>query len=103
MQFSLDESQQERWLEQRGFDLSEGHADGRWDLPAPATFVIDTKGIVRYAHARWHFSLRSNPKEVIGVLFRLAAEAEAAEKAERGKGDEPAQGERAPSGSPDRE
>jgi peroxiredoxin len=49
LQFSLDEDPRPIY---RGFDvaLDEHNADGSWNLPVPATFVLDQDGIVRARH-----------------------------------------------------
>lgn len=63
-----------------GVDLSKMNADKAWSLPHPATFVIDTKGMVRYAYVNADYTKRVDPAEVLAVLKELKAEADAAPK-----------------------
>jgi peroxiredoxin len=49
LQFTLDEDLQRAYRD-RGTALDEHNADGSWNLPVPATFVLDRDGIVRARH-----------------------------------------------------
>lgn len=51
-----------------GVDLEKRNASGRWELPAPATFVIDREGVVRYAFADWDYKKRADPEEVLEAV-----------------------------------
>jgi len=53
-------------------DLRTHTADGSWNLPVPATFVIDRAGVVRAAHVSPDYRTRMDPAEVIAALKRLA-------------------------------
>jgi len=44
---------------------------GTWELPAPATFVIDREGIIRWAFADWDYRKRADPDDVIKVVRSL--------------------------------
>lgn len=59
-----------------GNDLSAYNGGGRWTLPAPATFLVDGGGVVRYANARGDWTERAEPSEVIAVLAGLPARGE---------------------------
>jgi peroxiredoxin len=54
-----------------GVDLAQWNASGDWRLPAPGTFVIDTEGVIRYAHADFDYTKRADPAQVIGVVRSL--------------------------------
>jgi peroxiredoxin len=54
-----------------GIDLAKHNAVGEWDLPAPATFILDRQGRVRYVFASWDYTKRANPDEVIAALRAL--------------------------------
>jgi peroxiredoxin len=58
-------------LEATGTDLGAYNGEAGWVLPAPATFVIDRAGRVRYAHVRGDWTERAEPAEVLDVLARL--------------------------------
>jgi len=51
-----------------GFDLSYENADRSWDLPVPATFVLDRVGSVRARHVDPNYRERMQPTEILGAL-----------------------------------
>ena len=55
--FALDEGTQSRYRGY-GIDLETSNSNGAWELPAPAVFVIDRDGVVRYSHADWDYRTR---------------------------------------------
>ncbi|MGD9692021.1 MAG: peroxiredoxin-like family protein [Phycisphaerales bacterium] len=56
-----------------GVDLTDRNASGKWELPAPATFVIGKDGVVRWAFADWDYKKRANPDEVIEAVQSLGS------------------------------
>lgn len=52
------------------FGLSLDHAD--WELPMPATFVIDRGGTVRFAHVDADYTRRAEPLDVLRAVQELA-------------------------------
>lgn len=54
-----------------GMDLAKSNAIGAWTLPHPATFVIDTDGVVRYASASKDYTKRADPKEAIEAIRKM--------------------------------
>lgn len=52
-------------------DLRSHTADGSWNLPVPATFVIDPAGIVRAAHVSPDYRTRMEPAAIIAALSNL--------------------------------
>lgn len=56
---------------EKGFGLSNynGNMDG--ELPVPATYIIDQKGIIRYAYVNPDYKHRANPDEVMLQLIQL--------------------------------
>lgn len=68
--FEMDEPTQVKY---RGFgiDLSKHNASGTWNLPAPAIFVIDTSGTIRWVHADWDYKKRADPDDVIKAVKAL--------------------------------
>jgi peroxiredoxin len=56
-----------------GLDLSELNANGEWNLPVPATFVIDTDGIVKARQFSHDFTVRAEPSYVLDSLAALPA------------------------------
>jgi peroxiredoxin len=54
-----------------GLDLGEIYGTESGILPVPATFVVDTGGIVRYAFVDPDFRKRAEPHDVIAVVASL--------------------------------
>ena len=58
-------------------DLGARHGsahDDVWLLPIPATYVVDRRGLVRFAEVDCDFRRRMEPAAIIGALDALAAE-----------------------------
>lgn len=51
-----------------GLDLEKFNADGLWTLPLPARFILDRKGIVRYAEADPDYTRRPEPGDTVTAL-----------------------------------
>lgn len=49
-------------------DLGRFNGDEAWELPIPATFVIDRQGTVVYASADPDYTVRPEPSEVIAAI-----------------------------------
>lgn len=54
-----------------GADLPEFNGEGGWILPAPAVFVIDRQGIVRFASVNGDYTQRAEPDEALAALDSL--------------------------------
>lgn len=55
-------------------DISTRNGSDKWELPVPGTFVIDTKGVVRFAHVDPNFMTgRADPEAVLDMLAELSA------------------------------
>lgn len=44
-----------------------------WELPIPATFVVDSDGIIRFAEALPDYTYRTNPADVMAALRKMTA------------------------------
>ena len=51
--------------------LTDFTRSGPWDLPIPATFVIDRQGRVQYVYANPDYKTRVDPGEVLDVVRTL--------------------------------
>ena len=51
-----------------GLDLPEYNGDDSFDLPVPATYVVDTGGIIRLAFVDPNYTRRLDPAEVLSTL-----------------------------------
>ncbi len=52
-------------------DLDEFNGEGRYSLPVPGTFVIDTKGVIRAMQAQTDYKKRMEPVDVLEALKRI--------------------------------
>lgn len=51
-----------------GFDLPSRNGDDSWEMPMPATYVVDTDGTIKLAFAKADYTQRAEPKDVIDAL-----------------------------------
>jgi peroxiredoxin len=56
---------------QLGVDLAVINGDDSWTLPIPARFVIDRRGLIRYAEAHPDYTQRPEPGDLLPVLRGL--------------------------------
>jgi peroxiredoxin len=68
--FVVDDETRAKY-EQFGLKVAEANVSGTWELPAPATFVIDRDGVIRWAFADWDYRKRADPDEVIAAVRAL--------------------------------
>jgi peroxiredoxin len=54
-----------------GTDLTNINGDSSWELPMPATFVVDQAGRIAYAFVSADYTQRAEPAEVLSVLRQL--------------------------------
>jgi peroxiredoxin len=54
-----------------GNDLREQNADGSWNLPVPATFVIDPGGTIAARFVEMDFTKRMEPTDVVSALAEI--------------------------------
>lgn len=68
--FTLDKATREKY---RGYgvDLTEYNDSEEWQLPIPATFVIDQTGKVRYAWTNPDYSKRAPVEEIMAALKEI--------------------------------
>lgn len=52
-----------------GVPAHNGNED--WELPKPATFVVDRQGEIVFAHVDSDYTKRTDPEEVIGIVKNL--------------------------------
>jgi peroxiredoxin len=54
-------------------DIGVRNGQDSWELPVPATYVVDSAGIIRFARVEVDFMMdRAEPEEVVAVLQTLA-------------------------------
>lgn len=52
-------------------DLSEWNASGTWELPIPATYVVDRSGKIRHAYVDANYATRLEPQVILDTLRSL--------------------------------
>ncbi|TVR99254.1 MAG: DUF3179 domain-containing protein, partial [Phycisphaerales bacterium] len=65
--FKVDDETRRKY-EQFGLKVTDSNVSGTWELPAPAAFVIDRNGVVRWVFADWDYRKRADPDEVINAV-----------------------------------
>jgi peroxiredoxin len=58
-----------------GNDVAAFNGSGRAEVPLPATYIIDTDGVVQFAFVRADYTERAEPEDVLAVLRDLAVAA----------------------------
>jgi len=54
-----------------GLDIPAANGDDKWEIPIPATYVIDTKGVIRAAYVNKDYTQRMEPSDIIAALKDL--------------------------------
>jgi len=60
------------YLEKFGVNLEKYNGAGRWELPVPATYVLDRDGIVRAGEADPDYTVRMEPAEIVAAIRKIA-------------------------------
>jgi peroxiredoxin len=68
--FQMPEDAIRVYREQFGNDLTARNGDESWELPVPATYVIATDGIVRFAFVDPDYKRRLEPAELLAALTK---------------------------------
>lgn len=56
------------YLEKFGVNLEKYNGAGRWELPVPATYVIDRNGTIRAGQADPDYTVRMEPAEIVATI-----------------------------------
>jgi len=54
-----------------GLDVPASNGDASWELPVPATYIIDSKCVVRTAHVDKDYTRRMEPEQILAALRSL--------------------------------
>ena len=65
--FTVPDYLRELYLDLK-IDLRRFQGDETWELPLPATFVIDREGAIVYASADPDYTVRPEPEEVLAAI-----------------------------------
>jgi len=70
--FAVPEEVKTLYLERFGLNLEKYNGAGRWELPVPATYVLDRDGIVRAGEADPDYTVRMEPPDIIAAIRNIA-------------------------------
>ena len=73
LQFEIPANVKSFYLEKLKLDLSEQNADGSWNLPVPATFILDSNGIVCGRYVSTNYMSRMEPQAVTQSVYNLSS------------------------------
>ena len=59
------------YYEQWGIDIPSANGDETFELPIPATYVIDQAGVIRAAHVDKDYTKRMEPADIVAALKEL--------------------------------
>tara|TARA_R110002073_G_scaffold239285_1_gene400632 strand:- start:144470 stop:145135 length:666 start_codon:yes stop_codon:yes gene_type:complete len=71
LSFKLDPKTIKKYREY-GIDLPESNDSKKWELPIPATYVIDTDGTIKYAFVEEDYKKRADYDKVLDTLREMA-------------------------------
>ena len=54
-----------------GLDVPASNGDNSWELPVPATYVIDSNRVARTAHVDKDYTKRMEPEQIMTALRNL--------------------------------
>ncbi len=58
-------------MTEQGRDLTEMNGSQNWELPIPATYVIDQSGVIQFAFVDTNHRARAEPSEVVAIAAAL--------------------------------
>lgn len=56
-----------------GLDVPASNGDDSWELPVPATYIIDSNALIRAAHTDKDYTRRMEPEQIVATLRDLEA------------------------------
>jgi len=59
------------YLEKFRVNLEKYNGAGRWELPVPATYVLDTSGTVRAGQTDPDYTVRMEPAEIVAAIREI--------------------------------
>lgn len=69
--YTIPKDMQEIYRDKFGIDLEKYNGDGRWELPVTATYILDSKGIIRSRLVDVDYTKRMEPADIMKVLKDL--------------------------------
>lgn len=56
---------------QWGLDIPAANGDEKWEIPIPATYIVDKQGVIRAAYVNKDYTQRMDPGDIIAELKKL--------------------------------
>ena len=66
--FAVPQEIKELYRDTLGINLDKHNGEGRWELPVPATYVLDGQGVVRAGVADPDHTVRMDIEEILAAL-----------------------------------
>ena len=66
--FAVPAEIKELYRDKFGINLEKFNGEGRWELPVPATYVLDGQGVVRVGVADPDHTVRMDIEEILAAL-----------------------------------
>jgi len=66
--FAVPQEIKELYRDRFGINLEKHNGEGRWELPVPATYLLDGKGVVRAGVADPDHTVRMDIEEILATL-----------------------------------
>lgn len=66
--FAVPQEIKELYRDRLGINLDKHNGEGRWELPVPATYVLDGQGVVRAGVADPDHTVRMDIEEILAAL-----------------------------------
>lgn len=54
-----------------GFDIESHNGNDKFELPIPATYIVDQQGVIRFAFVEEDYTCRVEPEKLLGILKSL--------------------------------
>ncbi|WP_037068365.1 peroxiredoxin-like family protein [Pseudonocardia acaciae] len=71
IRFEMPDAARPHLLDATVAALAKQQPDGRWSLPVPATFVLDTDGVVRARHVSMNYRTRMEPADALRAVEEI--------------------------------
>lgn len=70
--FAVPAEIKELYRDKFGINLEKHNGEGRWELPVPATYVLDGQGVVRAGVADPDHTVRMDVEEILSALSAIS-------------------------------
>jgi peroxiredoxin len=74
LRYEIDDDSRDLFENVFANEISKHNADGTWRLPIPATFVLDTEGIVRHSYVSADYRTRMEPAAIVAAVRGLVTD-----------------------------